>query len=863
MASTQRAGDLQQPSASDAPADEKPKSGEAQEALLRLARDRFRMVCESESELRQQQRFDKEFKAGRQWNEQEAAARKRDKRPSLTINRMPSFVRQITGQARQNRPEIEIAPVDDFGDPETAEVLQGIVKHVETTSHAQSAYDTALEDAVVMGRGFLRLVTEYCDDLSFDLDIKIKRVRNSHQVYFDPRCVEIDYSDASFAFFTTDYSTEEFKRRFPKADMSKVSDEGYDGAIGDDKQYWWLDGETIRVAEYYYVDYKDVTAARLSDGRDLVIEEAQKAVAESVKEIEAQIAAIEQQLQKVAAFPGTPPPQIPQIPEPLSIVKTRPAKQRIVKWAKITGTQVLKEGTWPGKYIPLIPVVGEEIDLGGKIDLRGIVRDMRDQQRAYNFMVSSLVETIMLAPKAPWVIAAGQLKGHEKYWKTANTQAWSYLPYEGVSSNGTYAPPPQRQTFEPAIAAIVAAISQHDNDMKAVTGLWDASLGKRGPEQSGVAIQQRQQQGEIGQIHFPDNLSRSLWALGRQLLDLIPKIYDVPRVIRITGNDEKKRSVMVHAGRDEDVPQMLPEGVKKVYDLSVGRYDVVVGSGPGPQTRRQEAVMMMTQAIQANPDLLNIIGDLYFNSMDWPKARQIADRLKKVIPQANDEDNSDDPAVMQAKLGQLQQQLMERTMQLKQASEDLKTDKIKAIYQKEVALLNAKVELIKLRMTLAASEKENEQKIDLAHQQAAIKFASDERAHTRDLEAQGEQFRQKTEAEDRRTQMTLAATRQDKDADRALQSADTILQAELANLEGERAEAEGERVRTEQRDEAAAQRSFEGQQGDADRQFQGQQGEAERAFQAETGEAERAFQAAQAEAARKAEAKKPKPGGKA
>lgn len=826
-------------SASSAAATAAPSSDH--EGLLALARDRFNAVSEAESVLRQEQLTDKRFKAGDQWGEREREIRTADKRPCLTVNRIPQFTKQVTGQARQARPSLTINPVDDNADPDTAEIFQDIVRHIEARSHADVAYDTAVDDQVTMGRGYFRLITEYCDEDSFDLEIRIKRIRNAHSVYYDPRCVEPDYSDAMYAFVVTDFSVEEFKRQFPQADADHLDDDAFD-AIGDHKVFWWLQNETIRVAEYFYVEFEEVQLARLSDGQTLPLDQAQAAIAEQQQ----QVAQMVGQMKMLVATGQIPPGgQLPPLPEPLAIVKTRTAQKRVVKWAQINGLQVLKEGTWPGKWIPIIPVLGDEIDLDGRVDLRGLVRDARDQQRVYNFQVSALVETIGLTPRAPYIIASGQLDGFEKQWKTANTKSWAYLPYKPINSNGVYAPPPQRQSFEPAIAAIVAAIQQADNDLKATTGFYDASLGERGPEQSGKAILARQKQGETGSIHFVDNLSRALWALGRQLIDLIPKIYDVPRVLRLTGLDESKKAVLVHAGNADAVPQVLPKGVSKVYDLGVGRYDVVVQTGPSHSTRRQEAVEMMTQAVTAHPELLQIIGDLYFGSMDWPKARQIAERLKKFLPpQAQDDENGDNPQALKAQLGQLQQLVQERTALLQEASETIRTDKIKADNQKDIALLNARIEVLKLKVTVAAGAQKQDKQIaaDASKQDRQYEFEAAKQVHQ------------------------VRSAREDAHADRRQAQADTLLDAELSQIDAERAANEADQQREMQVNDQREQRAFEAQQGDAAHQRALEQGDRAHQQQLEQGDAahqhqlDQAAVAHQQQLAQMAAAPAPQPG---
>lgn len=775
-------------------------------AFLATARNQFAIVAESESQLRTDQLDDKRFIAGEQWPEYAKAERTCDKRPYLTVNRLPQFKRQITNQARQNRPSIQINPVDDAGDPDTAEVLQGMVRHIEARSHAQVAYDTAVENQVDIGRGWIRLIAEYEAPNSFNQALKIRRVPDPFKVYMDPNAIEAPF-DAMYAFEVEDLDEDTFKRKFPDAKLSSASDFE---SIGDMQKYWTPKG-TIRVADYFYVEFEKATFLLLSDGQVYDEEEAAQKILASQKEAQTQVGMAATAL------------QAPNAPQVLTVLDTKQAQRRLVKIAKISGAEILEESEWCGDWIPLVPVVGDEIHLNGRVDYRGMTRDAKDQQRLYNYQVTALVETIADAPKAPWIIAEGQVEPYKKLWQQANMKKFAYLPYKPVTVGGLLVPPPVRNTFEPAIQAIVVAVQQADNDLKATTGFFDASLGERGPEQSGKAILARQKQGEIGSANYIDNLGRALWALGTLLINAIPRVYDAPRVLRIVGSDDSQRTVMVHAGQSDAVPQVLPPGVDAVYDLSTGRYDVTVGVGTSPGTRRQEAVEMMTQAVQANPNLMAVIGDLYFGSMDWPKAKAIAERLKRTLPPNLQDENADIPPQAQAMIAGLQQQAQELQAALAEAQLELQTRSLDQSTKKEIAAMQAQVDLITLLVQNASQRDLQTQKLQAADasQQRTLTAQAVADAQGRQFQAdadeRGRQFQAQSDAQARKHDVDQGERQRQFDADRENKSqqahaADTILAAELQRVQGVQDAEEAKQVRAEQAAEADAQRQFEAKQ---------------------------------------------------
>lgn len=610
--------------------------------VIKLALERWKQAEEGSRETRKKGLEDLKFRAGEQWPDNVQTARQLDARPCLTINRVPQFVRQVTNDARMNRPSIKISAVED-SDVETAEIYEGLCRHIQVSSNAEVAYDTAMDYAATMGFGYIRVITEYCDEDSFDQDIKIKRIKNPFMVYFDPFSSETDGSDAKFAFICTDMLKDEFKKQYPNA---KVTGDLMMESEGDTKADW-ITGETVRVAEYFCIEEREETLLLLDDGNTMLK------------------AQYEKMLNAGQVLP--------------MVVKERKTSVRKVMWRKITSAEVLEEREWAGKYIPIVPVYGEDLDVDGQRELIGMVRYLKDPQRMYNYWSTAQTEAIALSPKAPFVGAEGQFEGYEHQWAAANRENKAFLVYKPTTIDNILVPPPQRQQAEPPVQAMVQAIVQASEDMKATTGIYDASLGMRSNETSGRAIQARQAEGDIANFHFIDNLSRSIRHVGVILVDLIPKIYDSARVVRILGEDGESELVKIN--------QIFQDksGQPKQIDMTVGKYDVQVNVGPSYATKRQEAADMMTQLAQAYPQLMQIAGDILVKNMDWPGADDIAKRLKAMLPpqiQDEEEGKPEIPPALMAQMEQAQQMIDMLTQQVNQLTTE-KESKVVELESKE------------------------------------------------------------------------------------------------------------------------------------------------------------------------------------
>ena len=522
-------------------------------------------------------------------------------RPCLTINKLPQHVRQVTNEQRQNRPNGKVIPADDNADVQVAEIFNGVVRHIEYMSDADVAYDTACDNQVTYGEGYIRLLTEYCNDDTFDQDIKIGRVRNAFSVYMDPTIQDPCGSDAEWCFITEDILKTEYERLFPDATPISTL---YSQGVGDQGISSWLQEDTIRIAEYFYNVYDSETLHLYPNN--------QTAKANSPED---------KQLKEMYGKP----------------LRTRKVDRKKVMWMKTNGFDILDEREWSGKYIPVVRVIGNEWEVDGQIYISGLVRNAKDAQRMYNYWTSQEAEMLALAPKAPFIGYGGQFEGYENQWKTANTTNWPYLEVNPDVTDGAGGVLPLPMRAQPPLpqTGLIQAKMGAGEDIKATTGQYDASLGEQGNERSAKAIIAREKQGDVGTYHYVDNLARAIRYITRQIVDMIPKIYDTQRIARIIGADGEVSMVKMDPSQEEPVREVRDQEtgglIEKIYNPGVGTYDVMVTTGPGYMTKRQEALDAMSQILQSNPQLWAVAGDLFIKNMDWPGAQEMADRFKKIL----------------------------------------------------------------------------------------------------------------------------------------------------------------------------------------------------------------------------------------
>jgi hypothetical protein len=569
---------------------------EADSDLVNKARDCIQDAWDHDQDNRREAATDLAYLSGQQWPESVRQARRAADRPMLTINRLPQFVRQITNDIRQADLGIKVQPVDDESDPELAKIFDGLIRQIQQRSNAKHVFSTAAEHQASCGIGWFRVLTQYVDDTAFDQEIKIAVIRNPLSVYCDPGATEPDRSDAHWIAVTEFMPRKTFKRKYPKA-----SEVGVETPGDMRSSFVWANDDAVTISEYWYKEPVTKTLALLANG-------------ETIDATDLSISS------GVVVLQGLQGPQI------MPVKKTRQVATHTVRMAIVSGSDVL-EGPyeWPGKHIPLVPVIGGEFPVDTKTYRYGAIRFARDPQTLYNIYRSATAEAIALAPKAPYLATAKQIAPFKAMWDTAHTQNRPYLLYApDAEAPGVK---PQREHPPEMPAALMQEAQVASDDMKGTTGIYDAALGARSNETAGIAIRSRQAESDVANYHFVDNLHRAIEYAGRILIDLIPKVYDTERVIRLKlpeGNEEPvtiNKQVM-----DVDGKTMV------LNDLSSAAFDVQATIGRSYATKRAETADAMLDFMKTIPMAAPVLADLIAKALDFPDSDVIAKRLKNMVP---------------------------------------------------------------------------------------------------------------------------------------------------------------------------------------------------------------------------------------
>jgi hypothetical protein len=632
----------------------------------------FLEICNTAyGDNREQELDDLRFLSGEHWPDTVRRERELDGRPCLTVNKLPTFLHQVTNDQRQNVPGIKVSPVGGKANDKSAELRQGMIRHIEYASNADVCYDTAVNSAAAIGEGYFLLTTDFCKPDSFDQEIRFKRIRNTFTVYFDPISEEPDGSDAKRAMISAKTPRKTFEMKNPQAEATT---QGFNVGTGDPTNKDWMGQDFVREANFYRIEETPEVLVELTNGEtgwknDLLA-----------------------------------------MPEGVTIKRERTSLRPRTMLYKITAVDVLEMTEIKCRWIPVFPVYGDELDLDGKVIRSGLIRNAKDPSKMYDFWMTSATEEVALRPKTPYIGAEGQFEGYEDDWAVANVRSLPYLEYKPVTLEGALAPPPARQPMADIPNGMLSMAMHANDNIKATTGLFDSSLGARGSATSGIQERAQQRQGDVANFHYSDNLNRTVKHVGRCLLDMIPHYYDAQRVVQIMGEDDKISSVEINAPdpngapADPNAPPSNDQSVATTLnDMADGDYAATVRAGPSYDTLRQEAAQNMVEWGKSWPRLMEIAGDKMIRAQDWPGADEIADRVAKTIPpELRDDEENEQPApvvntpkgpipVEQAAqmLAEMDQQMQALAGELQQAKSGIEKAHIDADSRIQVAEINA------------------------------------------------------------------------------------------------------------------------------------------------------------------------------
>lgn len=622
--------------------------------LLKLARTRMAEAIEADRDNRLEEMDDLEKLVGKHWPEDIRREREAEGKPCLTMNRLPQFVRQVTGDIRRMNPAIKVIPADRGASKEVADIYEGLIRQIEYASNASRIYERAAEQAAASSIGWFRILNDYESDDSFLQELKIKGIRNPLSVYCDPAAELPTREDAGFIFITEQMPRTAFDKAYPGKSAADVEmDASTDGLEH------WQENDKVVIAEYYWKEPVEKKIHLLNNGN--VIEN------------------------------DNPP-------APLYVVKSRKVKTHKVMWAKISGNDVL-EGPQeqPCRHIPVVAVTGEEWHVGDRVHRSSVIRHAKDAQQMYNYWRSAQTEFAALQPKAPYLVTPAQIAGLETFWNQANQKNRPYLPYNpDPKTTGV----PQRATPPISSQAMAEQTMLAGEDMKATTGIYDSALGNASNEKSGVAIRQRQMESDVSTSIYSDNMGEAIATAGRILIDMIPKVYDTQRVVRIMGDDDQEQMVEINGQMMQAGPDGMPVSVP-VNDLTIGKYDIRVAVGPNYATRRQETAEGMLEFIRVVPGAASVTGDLIAKSMDWPDAEKFSERLKMALPPQFRDPDDMSPEEQQQMQQAMQQQAMQAQMQQAAQQTEMRKADAEAV-EAEADAQKAQFEVMNEQLDLAA-----------------------------------------------------------------------------------------------------------------------------------------------------------------
>ena len=643
------------------------------------------------------------------WSPKDLKQRGNDGVPTVTLDHISQFPKQITNEFRLMKMGIQAVPVGGGADPATAETIGGIIRATEQNSHASVAWETAVDFAVNCGFGFVRIRIERTHGnprtgQEFSAQhIEIKRVKNPFTIFGDPTGEEPDGSDWEYCVIAETMLDKVYRRKYKDSELAGLSDWG---GISRDLPAGWLSGKSTTVAEYFYSKHKQEKALLFSDG----------------------IVRLKSLLDANFEKHGSA-----GLPEGVIEVDDRLIDTRTIHWIKSNGREVLDRSDWLGIYIPIIPVYGSEFNLDGKIIRYGMIRNAKDAQRGIDFMFSAAITAVGRMPKAPYMVAAGQIDKYKDIWADANRKEYVALPYDPVDINGKLAPPPQRQAFEPAIAGMMGMITHLQFTMKAAQGMYGSSLGEPSGEKSGVAIESRKAQGDKSTFHFLSNAERSMWHVGRIMVDLIPKVIDNKTALQILGKDGKKSSVIV----DNDIPEEQRAAAAQEetprFNIKAGRYDVAIIIGQAYATQRQESVVKLSEILKTwgpamPPQAMQVMLIELLKNIDMPGGREMAEKIEEIfgslkegqpIPPEVQQQMQAMGQQLQALAGELQEAKNRELAKKAELDSKERTERLRLESQENIAATNAEVDVFRVRAHAA------EKLADLGSREALAQLDAD------------------------------------------------------------------------------------------------------------------------------------------
>lgn len=600
-----------------------PKGFASKQAFLQDMRTKFDRAVGADQHNRDAALEDLNFIIGDQWDPLVKAERRKRRKPILTINRLPAYLAQVVNNRLVNETDIRVLP-DKDGTKNLADLRQGIIKSIFKNSDADYARDEASKYQIACGVGWFHLKLEYNSDDVWSQDIKIVSVPDPMAVVIDELSTEPSGGDANYGFVVDDLPLDIFKDRYPWAAVSDFAE----GFVNYRSPTQWYTDNSIKLVSYWrMIEDGEKTLALMADG--------------TTQEIDPNAVSALLASNSIQSRPDGSP-----------YIRTMP--RRAAQMYLCSGADIL-EGpyTLPISSLPIFRVPGWEFRIGRRLHRWGMIRFLKDPMRLHNYWRSVIAEQLVAAPRNKWVATNDAISGHENDWRNSHLSDDPLLIYNGEGAM------PTRVAVPPADPALLEQAATSVQDIRDVSNIHEAALGIKSNEVSGKAIAQRQQATDLGSYIYSDRSRIADERCAKVINELIPTVYDTQRVMKIIDKDDKPLQVM------------LNDPMNPNTDVTIGKYEVSVTTGPSTVTKRQLAAEQMMAFVNAAPETAGQVMDLVAEAQDWPKSNEFARRFRLALPPGVVPPDEVPPEIQQMQAQQAQKQEIIDQIELAKAQAEI------------------------------------------------------------------------------------------------------------------------------------------------------------------------------------------------
>ena len=505
------------------------------------------------------------------WTAEDRDARKQAGRPCIHLDQINQFINQTIGNVRKSKRSVKALPKGEGANDKDAQRRSSLIMGIEERSQAQPIYLNAFESMIQRSYGFALLRTEYEEGENFNQYICIKPVMNPDTVLISPHYKQPDASDIPDGFILDRVLKEQFKKEYPKAEVTDFSSE-HMGEVGVSD---WVTDKYVQKAEYWKIDhtYKTILLVEAPEGQ-IVLSKDDWEKAGKVGRV---------------------------------IRDRKIAVPKVVQYMT-NGLEILEEIPWAGSRIPIIACFGPErwtMEGGNaKRQLLSMVRFARDPQMLFDYLATQECEEAGLVPKVPFVGYKGQFETDKDVWEQIQKFPHAFVQADVVidGASGAVLPLPQRPQYEPNFQQYELAKDSAQRSVQASMGIAPLpTAAQRKNEKSGVALERIDDMESLGSFHFVDRYENCfLHNMGWQINELITPILDTQRQMPITEPDGKRSVIDVVGNTSHPIEQGQYDAAGLSEDhihTGKGDFDVTISTGPSYASEREEQNDFLDQLI--------------------------------------------------------------------------------------------------------------------------------------------------------------------------------------------------------------------------------------------------------------------------